>query len=103
MTKSARNCGFGHIYSKILNGKLYFLYSDRLNCLHCFRTENKLRSHEEVCKNKDFCGIAMSSEKNNTLDFNQYIESDKMSYMIYANVESLINKIDGCANNPEYR
>ena len=28
-----------------------------LNCLHSFRTENKLKSHEKVCKNKDFCGI----------------------------------------------
>ena len=36
-----------------------------LNCLHSFRTENKLKSHENVCKNKDFCGIAMSSEKDN--------------------------------------
>ena len=25
-----------------------------LNCLHSFRTENKLKSHEKVCKNKDF-------------------------------------------------
>ena len=31
-----------------------------LNCLHSFRTENKLKSHEKVCKNKDFCRIAMS-------------------------------------------
>ena len=25
-----------------------------LNCLHCFRTENKLKSHKKVCKNKGF-------------------------------------------------
>ena len=25
-----------------------------LNCLHCFRTEKKLKSHEKVCKSKDF-------------------------------------------------
>ena len=24
-----------------------------LNCLHSFRIENKLKSHEKVCKNKD--------------------------------------------------
>ena len=34
-----------------------------LNCLHSFRTENKLKSREKVCKNKNFCGIAMPSEK----------------------------------------
>ena len=26
-----------------------------LNCLHSFRTESKLISHEKVCTNKDFC------------------------------------------------
>ena len=40
-----------------------------LNCLHSFRTENKIKSHEKVCKNKDFCGIAMSPEKDNILEF----------------------------------
>ena len=32
-----------------------------LNCLHSFRTENELKSHEKVCKNKDYCGIVMPS------------------------------------------
>ena len=25
-----------------------------LNCLYSFRTENKLQSHEKLCKNEDF-------------------------------------------------
>ena len=33
-----------------------------LNCLHSFRTENKFKSHEIVCKNKDFCGIVMPTD-----------------------------------------
>ena len=33
--------------------------------------------------------------------FNQYMKSDKMSYIIYTDIESLIRKIDGCTNNPE--
>ena len=41
-----------------------------LNCLHSFRTENKLTFLENVCKNKDSCGIAMLSEKGNVLKFN---------------------------------
>ena len=61
-----------------------------LNCLHSFRTENKLRSHEKVCKHKDFCGIVMPSEKDKILEFNQYMKSDKMPYIIYADIESLI-------------
>ena len=45
-----------------------------LNCLHFFRIENKLKSHEKVCKNKDFCGIVTLSEKDNILKFNQYMK-----------------------------
>ena len=42
-----------------------------LNFLHSFRTEHKLKYHEKACKNKDFCGIVMPSEKDNILEFNQ--------------------------------
>ena len=34
-----------------------------LNCLHSFRTEERLKAREKLCKNKDFCGILMPSEK----------------------------------------
>ena len=63
-----------------------------LNCLLSFRTKNKLESYEKVCKNKDFCGIIMPSEKDKILEFNQYMKSAKMSYIIYADIKSLIKK-----------
>ena len=72
-----------------------------LNCLHSSRTEIKLKSRKKVCKNKDFCGVVMPSEKDNILEFNQCMKSDKMPYIIYADIESLIRKTDGCANNLE--
>ena len=36
----------------------------------------------------------MPSEKDNVLEFNQYMKSDKMPYISYADNESLIKKID---------
>ena len=72
-----------------------------LNCLHSSKTENKIKSHEKVCKNKDICEIVMPSEKDNILEFNQYMKTDKIPYITYADIESFIKKIDGCANNPE--
>ena len=36
-----------------------------------------------------------------TLEFNQYMKSDKMSYIIYTDIESLIKKKVKYANNPE--
>ena len=59
-------------------------------CPHSFGTKNKYRSHEKVCKNNYFCGIGMAAEKNIILEFNQYIKSDKMPYIIYADMDSLI-------------
>ena len=64
-----------------ITGNFYFL-----NCLNYFRKENKFRSNEKVCKNKDFCGIVMSSEKDKILEFKQYMKSDKMPYIIYADI-----------------
>ena len=33
-------------------------------------------------KIKDFCGIEIPSEKDNILEFNQYMRSDKMPYIM---------------------
>ena len=63
-----------------------------MNCVQSFRRENKLKSHEKVCKNKDFCETVMSLEKEKILEFNQYMKSDKMQFIIYADIESLIKK-----------
>ena len=43
----------------------------------------------------------MTSEKDNMIEFNQYMKSDKITYIIYADIESLIKKVNGCANNLE--
>ena len=43
----------------------------------------------------------MPSEKGRIVEFNQHMKSDEMQYIVYANIESLIKKTDGCANNPE--
>ena len=43
-----------------------------LNCLHSFRTKNKLESHKKVCENKYFCNVIMLSEDTEILELNQY-------------------------------
>ena len=67
-----------------------------LNCLNSFRTKHKLKSHENVYKNKDFCRVVILSEKDNILVFNQYMKSDKIPYTIYADIEPLILKKGMC-------
>ena len=43
----------------------------------------------------------MPSEDTKILEFNQYQKSDKGPFIIYADLECLIEKIDGCKNDPE--
>ena len=79
--------------TSIRNGAFYCL-----NWLRSFRTKNKLKPREKVFKNKNFCGILMLCD---VQEFNQYMKLHKVPNIIYADLESLIKKIDGCENNPE--
>ena len=78
------------------HGDFYFL-----NCLHSFATGKKLELHKKVCENKDLCNVIMPFEDTKTLEFNQHQKSDKGPFIIYADLECIIEKIDGCKNNPE--
>ena len=60
-----------------------------------FKTKNKLESHKKACENKIFCSVVIPSEDTNILEFNQYQISDKTSSIIYADLQSLIKKING--------
>ena len=42
-----------------------------------------------------------SSEDTKILELNQYQKSNKVPFIIYADLECLIEKIDGCKNNIE--
>ena len=33
-----------------------------LNCFHSYRTHNKLKKHERVCNNHDYCRVDMPKE-----------------------------------------
>ena len=47
------------------------------------------------CENKDFCNVVITSENTKILELNQYKKSDKAPFIIYANLECLIENIDG--------
>ena len=42
----------------------------------------------------------MPSEDTKILESNQYKKSDKTPFIIYADLECIIEKINGCKNNP---
>ena len=72
-----------------------------LNGLHSFRTKHKLVSNKKVCENKYFYNIVMPCKESKIVEFNLYQKFDKGTFIIYANFECLIEKIEGCKNNPE--
>ena len=78
------------------NGDFYCL-----NCLHSFRTKNKLESYKRASKNKYFCNVNMPSGDTKILEFKQCQKAYKAPFSIYANLECLIEKTDGCKNNPK--
>ena len=55
----------------------------------------------EVYQSKNFCSIVSSLEDSQTLEFNQYQKSDKAPFITNADHEFVIEKIDGCKNNPQ--
>ena len=69
--------------------------------LHSFALEINRESYKKLCKNKDFCSAVLPSENTIILEFNQYQKSDKAPFVIYPDLECLIEKIDRCKNIPE--
>ena len=72
-----------------------------LNCFHSYRTENKLNAHKKICENHEYCNIEMPSPNNNIIKYNQGQKSLELPFIIYADLECLLKKIDTCYNNPD--
>ena len=67
------------------NGDFYCL-----NChfVHLFRTENRHKIHENVCKNYDYCYLGMPEKSKNISKYNHGQKSMKTSFIIYGDMES---------------
>ena len=72
-----------------------------LNCFHLYRTKNKLEEHKQICKNHDYCHVEMPTIDNNIIKYNQGEKSIKLPFIIYADLECLLEKMDTCYSNPE--
>ena len=72
-----------------------------LNCFLAYTTENKLESHKKVCQNHDYCSIEMPNEDNKILKYNHGEKSMKAPFIIYGDLESLLEKMNTCYDSPE--
>ena len=78
------------------NGDFYCL-----NCFQSYTTDNKLKKHKKVCGNHDHCYVEMPEKGNKILKYNHGAKSMKVPFTIYADLESVLEKVNTCHNNPE--
>ena len=79
----------------------YHGYFYCLNCIQSYTTENKLKKHKKVCHNHYYCYVEMPEEQNKILKDNQLEKSMKVPFIIYADLECLLEKMNNFHNNPE--
>ena len=72
-----------------------------LNCLHSYRTKEKLEKHKNVCNNHDCCYVKMPNEYKKILKYKPGEKSLKVPFIIYSDLECLLEKMDSCQNDPE--
>ena len=64
-----------------------------LYCFHSYRTENKLEAHKKICENHDYFHVEMHTKNNNIIKYNHGEKSMKLPFVIYADLECLLEKI----------
>ena len=71
------------------------------NFFHSYSTENKPKKHQRVCENHDYCYVEMSKEDSKILKYNHGEKSMKVPFFNYADLDSLLEKMNTCHNNPK--
>ena len=67
-----------------------------MNILHSSKIYNKLKLHENECKDHIYCNIKNSEAWNETLKFTQNHKSMDISFIIYVDIETLLEEIASC-------
>ena len=84
--------------SGLLRGITSTHYGD-FHCLKCFRsyrTKSKLELHKKICEDRDYCSVQMPTKNNNIIKYNHGEKSMKVPFVIYADLESLLKKMNTC-------
>ena len=71
-----------------------------LNCFHSYTTHSKLKRHERVCNNHEYCRVDMPKEQERI----KYLPGEKsltVLFIIYVDLECLLKKMRSCKNKPE--
>ena len=79
------------------------LYGDFycLNYFYSFATEDALKKHEMFCKDNGYCYVEMPDKDNKILKYNPEEKFMKVPFIINADLESLLEKMNTCYTDPE--
>ena len=72
-----------------------------LNYFHLRSTKDRLKKPEDLCENHIYYYVEMPKEYNKILKYNNGKKSIKVPFIIYADLESLLEKMSTCHNNLE--
>ena len=72
-----------------------------LNCFNSYSTEKKLKKHKKVCNDHDYCYVEMPNKDKKVLKYNTGEKPLRAPFMIYADLECLLEKMHSCQNGPE--
>ena len=72
-----------------------------INCFHSYSTKENLKKHIKVSENHDYCYVEMPNKDNKILKYNHGEKSMKVPFIIYADLEYLLEKMSTIHNNPK--
>ena len=70
-----------------------------LNCFNSFKTKEALDKHKEYCYNNECVKVVMPPA-GTFLRFKNFVHSEKVPFIVYADFESLIKNMDNCDPDP---
>ena len=71
-----------------------------LNCFNGYNTKKSLDEHKEYCYNNE-CVKTIMPEPGTFLRFKNFLHSEKVPFVVYADTEALIKEIYNCNPNPQ--
>ena len=71
-----------------------------LRCLNSFKCKKSLDDHKEYCYNNE-CVKTIMPEEGTILRFKNFLHSEKVPFIVYADTEALIKEMHNCDPNPQ--
>ena len=76
-------------------------HKEEFYCFRSYTTKNRLKKHKNVRENHDYYYVQMSEEDGKIFTYNNSEKSMRVPFVICADLECLLEKLNTCHNDPE--